>query len=1129
MAVDRAASSAALPHLVDRLQAYKRRFYQNRLLKGVLLTIGLLLGAYLLVAALEGLGHFGPTVREGLFYVAVGVSAAVLGYYFAWPTWQLLQARRLMSDDEAARQLGTYFPEVQDRLLNLLQLSREASASESALLVAAMEQKTRQLAVVPFAKAIDLSQNRRYVAWAALPMALLLLILLFVPQFLTESTTRLLQYKKEFLPVAPFAFRLENDTLTIVKGEPLTLRLTMTGKALPEDVSVQLGSTTLPMEAIGNGRFQYKLGAIDRSQSFRFTSGGFYSESYKLSVLVPPAFEAFTIKLTPPAYTGRMPEVLDGQGNFSVPEGTKVEWNIRSTLAEAAVLAPDSTKPFPLLHVDEAFVLKKALTKSMSYTLALQAPQVPLVTAGPYLADVIADLYPRAELQARPDSVDQDLVYIAGALSDDYGLTRLELVYRVASSEAGLAKASPRTRALPLPGRSKAETFLLPIRLSDLGVQAGQSVELAVRVLDNDGVHGPKGTVSGAVRFASSTKAEEAANQSQRASETMKQLQNNEERSKQLEKDLKATRDRLVGKKQMTFQDKQALEKLAQQQQSLQKDLEQLKQQAEQLSKDQQKLNPTQAQEIKEKSELLQKLLEDLLDEETKKMYEELQKLLDEKTNSDEARDLLEKLQGKEKNLTKELDRALELFKQLTVEKKIDEAANRLEDLAKEQQKLANEMKEAKSPSADQKQELAQKQEKLNQEFDQVKEDLKALEELNKELESPEKMPDTKADQQKTDAAQDEAKDKAQKGKSKEASKKAEEAADSMEKMAKEMKESQDAGDEEQSEENAEDLRKILENLLKLSFSQEQVMNEMRQVNQLDPKYLALGQEQLKLKDDAVLVEDSLYALAKRVFQIQTFVTREVTDMKGYIDEAVDAVKRRRQDLASGKGQLAMTSMNNLALMLSEALNQMQQEMKQQQKSGSGKGKPKKGKPKPGEGKKPSLSQMQKRLGEQLKQLQKSGKTGRGLSEEVAKMAAQQEAIRRALQELEKAGGKEGKDQKGEGGSENGGLKQAMEQQEKDLVNKRVTEQMVRRQQEIETLLLEAEKALREREQDTKRESKTATALPNRPPADLRAYLKAKQTQTELLKTQTLNVIPFFKRENERYFKTLQGRAKPKG
>lgn len=1120
-----AATPANFSQLVDSLQAYKRRFYQNRLLRGVLLAVGLLVGSYLGVAVLEGLGHFGPAVREVLFFVALGVATGVLGYYFLWPAWQLLQARRLMSDDEAARQIGAYFPDVQDRLLNLLQLSR-AGQADTGLLAAALDQKTRQLSVVPFAGAIDLRQNRRYLPWAVFPLGVLVLLFFFLPQFLTESTTRLVQYRKEFLPVAPFTFELENDTLSVVQGESYTLRLRLTGKAVPEEVSLSLNGTELPMQAAGPGQFRYRLGALEGSQEFRFMAGGFYSETYRLNVLLPPAFEAFQIRLTPPAYTGRKPETLDGQGSFSVPEGTLVEWTVRSTRAEAAVLQPDSTAAQPFLHDEESFTLRRKLARSLTYRLALQAPQLPPVPAGPFQAEVLPDLHPRAELEARPDSADADLVYLAGALSDDYGLSRLDLVYRIAGSEGALGQAASRSRGLPLPGRSKAETFLVPVRLSELGVKQGQAIELNVRVWDNDGVHGPKATLSAAVRFAAPSKAEQSADQAQRTAETARQMQDSERRSRQLEKDIKATRDRLVGKKQMGFQEQQALQKLTEQQRDLQKELEQLKEQAERLSQDQQKLNPEQAQEIKDKSEKLQKLLDDLLDDETKKLYEELQKLLNEKTQSDEARDLLEKLQGKEQNLTKELDRALELFKQLSVEKKIDETANRLEELAKEQQKLAQEMKDAKSPTAEQKEKLAEKQNALSKEFDQVKEDMKVLEELNKQLESPEKLPDTQAEQQAADQAQDKAEQQMKDGKSQKAGQQAQDAADQMDKMAQEMRESQSEGDQEQAEENAESLRKILENLLRLSFDQETIMKEMRSVNQLDPKYLELGQRQLKVREDAQLVEDSLYALARRVFEIESFVTREVGEMKGYIDEAVDAVRRRRQDIASGKGQLAMTSMNNLALMLADALKQMQQEMQQQQQQqSSGKGKPKKGKPQPGPGKKPSLSQMQKQLGEQLKQLQKSGKSGRGLSEEVAKMAAQQEAIRRALEELEKKSGKDGgKEQKGEGGSQTGGLKQAMEQQEKDLVNKRVTEQMVRRQQEIETRLLEAEKALREREQDTKRESRTARITPARPPADLRAYLKARQAQTELLKTQTLNVTPFFRKENERYFRLLQGR-----
>jgi len=1115
---------SAFSTLISSLQAYKRRYYQNRLLRGVLLTVGLLVGGFLVVAFTEGLGHFGTGVRQGLFFGALGVFAAILGYYFLWPAWQLWQASRLMTDDEAARQVGRHFPDVQDRLLNVLQLSRTAAEADTALLAAALNQKTKQLVVVPFGQAIDLRQNRRFLPLALLPVLLLAGVLVFVPQLLTESTTRLVHYKRVYVPPAPFAFQLENDSLIAVAGIPYQVRVRVVGQALPADVSLVLGTTRLPMQPAGKGAFSYSLGMLQHEQEFVFEAAGIRSQRFRLRVLVPPVFEQFRLTLTPPAYTGHKPEVLEGQGSFSVPEGTRATWLLVSAKAQRAVFLVDSAKPQPISALADGFTITQRLTRSQTYSLGLVAQHLPTVLAGPFRADVVPDLYPRAELNAKPDSADKDLIFLAGSLSDDYGLSRLEIVYRVGANEEALAKATQRIKTLALPAKSKAETFLQTVRLSELGVAQGQAAELSLRVYDNDGVHGPKATTSAPVRFAAPSVAEQSADQAQRAAEATRQLKGSEQRSRQLEKDIKATRDRLVGKRNMNFQDKQALEKLAQQQQALQKDLEQLKEQADKLAKDQEKLNPEQAQEIKEKTEMLQKLLENLLDEDTKKMYDELQKLLNEQTKSDEARDLLEKLQGKEQNLTKELDRALELFKQLTVEKKIDETANRLDELAKEQQKLADEMKQAKNPTDAQKEELAQKQNELSKEFDKLKEDIKALEELNKELQSPEKLPDTKQDQKTTDEAQDQAEQKAKKGDTKKAAEKAQEASDKMEKMAKDIREAQDEGDEEQAEENAEDLRKILENLLHLSFDQERIMGQLREVNQLDPRYLALGQQQVKIKEDAQQVEDSLYALAKRVFAIQPFVTKEVQAMKDNLTEAVDAVKRRRQDIASGKGQLAMTSMNNLALMLSDALKDMQQDMKKKS-GGGGKGK-KKGKPQPGAGKKPSLSQMQKQLGDQLKQLQKSGKSGRGLSEEVAKMAAQQEAIRRALQDLEKAAGKDGKDQKGEGGSQTGGLKQAMEQQEKDLVNKRVTENMVRRQQEIETRLLEAEKALREREQDTKRESKTAQAQPPRPPADLRAYLKAKQAQTEQLKTQSLPVTPFFKRENERYFKQLQGRAR---
>ena len=67
----------------------------------------------------------------------------------------------------------------------------------------------------------------------------------------------------------------------------------------------------------------------------------------------------------------------------------------------------------------------------------------------------------------------------------------------------------------------------------------------------------------------------------------------------------------------------------------------------------------------------------------------------------------------------------------------------------------------------------------------------------------------------------------------------------------------------EEMQENMDDLRNILENLITLSFGQERVMKDFRGMSLQDPRVTKLSQEQLKLQDDAKIIEDSLNALGQ--------------------------------------------------------------------------------------------------------------------------------------------------------------------------------------------------------------------------------------------------------------------------
>lgn len=46
-------------------------------------------------------------------------------------------------------------------------------------------------------------------------------------------------------------------------------------------------------------------------------------------------------------------------------------------------------------------------------------------------------------------------------------------------------------------------------------------------------------------------------------------------------------------------------------------------------------------------------------------------------------------------------------------------------------------------------------------------------------------------------------------------------------------------------------------------------MKNFKNISVSDPKFIALSQEQLKISDDAKVIEDSLYSLAKTVMQLK--------------------------------------------------------------------------------------------------------------------------------------------------------------------------------------------------------------------------------------------------------------------
>jgi hypothetical protein len=186
---------------------------------------------------------------------------------------------------------------------------------------------------------------------------------------------------------------------------------------------------------------------------------------------------------------------------------------------------------------------------------------------------------------------------------------------------------------------------------------------------------------------------------------------------------------------------------------------------------------------------------------------------------------------------------------------------------------------------------------------------------------------------------------------------------------------------------------------------------------------------------------------------------------------------------------------------MQEQLNKQLQEMKEALEKGQ----------KPGE--KPGDKKGQK-PGSGMGQNGKSGNGVPGNAEQFAKMAAQQEALRRQMQGLmDKL--------KNKGTNPGGDIANLMEQTEKDLVNKQLTNETLRRQQDILTRLLESEKAEQEREQDDQRKSNEAKFQNLSNPEQFIEYKRLKEKEMELLNTVPPGLTPYYKEKVNRYFNNL--------
>ena len=1185
--------------IIQKLDEFIRKYYKNQLVKGLLYSVGLVLIFYIGLSTLEYYAEFNTTIRTVLFYGFIATTGYVLAKYIIVPLLKLNSFGTVITHKQAATIIGSHFTNVQDKLLNVLQLqSIQDNYASLDLLNAGINQKITELKPVPFTAAIDLNENKKYVKYVAIPFLLLFSILLIAPKILSTGSKRLIHHSSYFEKEAPFQFQIENKDLKAIQQQDFTIHIKITGNEAPAEAFVVIKGNEFKLEKQKTDEFSYTFKNVQQDVDFQLSGGGFSSRPYKLAALPKPILLGFEAELKYPAYLHRKDEVVSNTGDMLVPQGTKITWTFNTKNSDGISLHFSDSLLELKPTAENKFAFTKRFMQNAAYSINTNNRFVQKADSVNYSINVIPDAYPVIEMHEKRDTLKPDVIYFSGNIKDDYGFNRFLFHYKIYTTDSGgTSSEKSQEYSMSLQAAQLTQPFVHYIDISKMALKPGDKVEYYFEVWDNDGVNGSKSAKTNIEVFKAPTLEELEKNTDKNNSSIKNDLEESLKKAKELQKEIADLNKKVLEKKQLGWEEKKQLEKLLQDQKALEKKVDQAKQDNAQNNEEQNKYKQPD-ENILEKQKELEKLFENMMTPEMKKMFDELQKLMD-KMDKNKVQETLEKLKLSDKDIEKELDRTLEQFKQMEVEQKMEDVTKKLDELAKKQEELSKQTENKKpnddktkaadkenkdttdkkpedknastenkkddaNKQADQKNneqkpgdqkkpddannkpqdknQLQQKQDELTKKFDEVKKDIQQMQELNKSMENQMPMPDTKLQEQKASQEQQNASEQLQKNNKKNAAKSQKEASQQMEEMSNQMQQALDKMQKEQEGEDMQTIRQIMENLLHVSFAQEDLDKDIKKTKTNDPHYTKLAQNQKQLQDDSHSIEDSLLALSKRNPKISAVINREISSIQMNMQKSVSALEERNSGEAQVRGQNAMTSINNLALMLNESLEQMQKQMQAKKKPGSGNGACKK--PGSGSGQKPGISsmrKMQEQLNKQIEQMKKlleqqgkeaggkkpgdkpgSQKGGSnpygnipGSSESLAKMAAEQEALRRSMQEaLQKL--------KKEGQQPGGDILSKMEETETDLVNKAITQQTIKRQQEIMTKMLESEKAERQQEEDEKRKSNEAKVQDYATPAVFLEYQKLKEKETELLKTIPADLTPYYRQKVNQYFNAVE-------
>ncbi len=973
----------------NKLEKFIKKYYFNELIRGIILFFSIGVLYFLITVFVEHFLWLSITGRTILFWLFILFETSLFVQFICFPIAKLFGLKDGINYLKASNIIGNHFPDVNDKLLNLIQLSENKNSSD--LLLASIEQKSNQLKPIPFRLAVDFYKNIKYLKYAAIPITIFLVILFFGKiNWIANSYSRVVNYKTAYQPPAPFYFFIINDELSTYENKDFVLQVRASGDLIPENATISFNNEVYFFKNTGHGEFEYTFIQPKEPIEFTINANKVKSIPKVLSVLPVPTLLNFDMKLDYPSYTKKDNEILQSTGNAIIPEGTKVSWLVHTRNTESVDIKTKDTM-FSFTNRKTHFFYKKTIYSNLDYEITTSNKNIKNYDNLSFDLTVVKDQYPEINLKSEKDTLDNHTLYFYGRVSDDYGLSNLKLVYYNVNNQVN-------KKHVTIPIHNSVFDEFVYVFPGNILLENGVDYEFYFEVFDNDQIHNFKSTKSQVFSFRELTDKEKDNKILKEQNQAISGLNKTLKKFTEQENELKSLSKLQKEKKLLDYNDKKKLEdylKRQKNQETIMKDFSKKLKETLNQSEKNKKEEPFK-DALKERLERNEERLK-----RNEKMLKEIEELAD-KLQKEELTEKLEDLAKDNKKLKKNLEQLLELTKRFYVIEKHEKLVEKINDLSEKQKELSEKNDEENTK---------EKQDEINKEFEEFQKEMEELRKQNKDLKKPMNLDQKKEDENDIKKEQKDASDKLEKEEKKEAKKNQKSAAQKMKKMSEGMQMEMQMSGEEQMQEDIEMLRQILDNLVDFSLAQENLMKDFTNISIDNPSYSTKLKHQSVLRENFIHIDDSLYALAVRNPKISEEVTNNLTDIEFNLDKSLE----RLADNLIGEGtlnqQYTLTKANDLAYLLSMSLDQMQNSIPSPGKGKSGKGEF-------------QLPDIIKKQGELNDKMEKGAKDGKNKGEK--------EGEGKSGEKGEKKGNKEGGNSSKDGKSKDGDNGEGSDQGEGD-------------------------------------------------------------------------------------------------